>query len=122
MIFFADSYALMAHVHGSVKYREYFKKHEIITSRLNLLELHYGCLLETDLESADKAVEAFHSFLVDLPEDIFQKASLFKFHHRKENISYIDAIGYETAKQLKVKFLTGDNAFQGKPGVEFVKE
>ncbi len=32
-----------------------------------------------------------------------------------------DCIGYITARKLGIKFLTGDNKFEDKIGVEFVK-
>ena len=37
------------------------------------------------------------------------------------NISYVDAVGYQVARERKIKFLTGDEAFRDLPDVEFVK-
>jgi len=37
-------------------------------------------------------------------------------------MSFADAIGYATALHLKVLFVTGNEAFRNRAGVEFVKE
>jgi hypothetical protein len=36
-------------------------------------------------------------------------------------LSYVDALGYVIATKMKIKFLTGDNAFEGMENVEYVK-
>ena len=55
----------------------------------------------------------------------YQEARSFfqqnKFKFKKEKLSYIDCLGYEVAKKLKIKFLTGDEGFRDKENVEFVK-
>ena len=37
------------------------------------------------------------------------------------NMSYVDALGYAIAMRRKVKFLTGDMAFERLPNVEYAK-
>jgi predicted nucleic acid-binding protein len=44
-----------------------------------------------------------------------------KMKRGKKNLSYVDALGYIIAEKLGVKFLTGDNAFDGMDNVEYVK-
>jgi hypothetical protein len=40
---------------------------------------------------------------------------------RKVDFSYADAIGYAMSGRLRLRYLTGDDAFKGLPNVEFVK-
>jgi predicted nucleic acid-binding protein len=40
---------------------------------------------------------------------------------RKVDLSYADAIGYAVSLRLKLKFLTGDEAFKNLENVAFVK-
>jgi hypothetical protein len=39
---------------------------------------------------------------------------------RPVRLSYVDAVGYVLAAELRLPFLTGDPAFKGVPGVEFL--
>jgi predicted nucleic acid-binding protein len=45
----------------------------------------------------------------------------FKLKYKKEHLSYVDCIGWAKAKELGIKFLTGDEKFEDKDNVEFVK-
>ena len=47
----------------------------------------------------------------------------FKLKLRKQGkkISYVDAIGYQTALESGTKFLTGDKEFEELENVEYVK-
>ena len=121
MHYFADSYAIIDYLKGNKKYEKYFKENEIITTRLNLLEVYYSKLAEGNKENAEKYFNQFLSKTIEVEDEILKKAAEFRLNKKKQNISYIDAIGYEIAKEKKIKFLTGDKEFKGMPNVEFVK-
>lgn len=121
MLFFADSYALIDFAKGNPVYEKYFKEHEIITTKMNLFELYYAVLADGSKENAGKYFDFFLAKTVQPADLTIKKAAQFKFSHKKQNISYIDALGYETAYENQVKFLTGDRQFEQLPNVEFVK-
>lgn len=119
--YFFDSYAFFEIIGGNKNYLPYSKNVGIITTKLNLLELHYGLLKIFGKEIADKYYDQYVSFTIDIDDDIFKKASALKAVLRKKNLSYVDCIGYITALSRGVKFLTGDKEFKELENVEFVK-
>ncbi len=120
MKYFLDTYALIELIKGNPKYKRFINE-ELFTSILNLYELHYIILRDFSEEKAKEYFYEFFNFLMPLkPEHIFA-ASEFKFEHKKQNISYSDALGYAIAIKEGMKFLTGDNAFKSIKNVEFVK-
>ncbi|MFH1391915.1 MAG: PIN domain-containing protein [Candidatus Diapherotrites archaeon] len=121
MIFFADTYAIIDFLKGNPRYKKYFVQHDFITTKLNLLELYYSALSEESQELADEYYNSFLSKTIEIEDDDFKKAAKFKFKHKKQNISYVDAIGYQIANSRKIKFLTGDKEFRKMSNVEFVK-
>ena len=108
---------------GNKAYRRYFLGQELITSLLNLIELYYILLNDEDEEEADKSFLAFKQYAAEITDNDVRKAMKFRLSckAKKENISYADAIGYTMAERLEATFLTGDDAFEGKSRVEFVK-
>ncbi len=121
MRYFADTYAIIDYLKGNPVYKKYFTDHEIITTKMNLLEVYYWTLLE---ETKEKADENYHTFLantVEVNDETLKQSAQFRFHHKHKKVSYIDALGYQTAQVHKVKFLTGDKAFQSIPNVEFIR-
>jgi len=118
--YFADTFAIIDYVDGKEVYKKYFIKHSIVTTKLNLLELYYHTLQISE----QKAEEYYNLFLgktVEIMDEHIKNAAKFRFKYRKNSISYIDAVGYEVAKSMKIKFLTGDKEFKEMPNVEFVK-
>ncbi|NMA44313.1 MAG: type II toxin-antitoxin system VapC family toxin [Candidatus Diapherotrites archaeon] len=121
MQYFADSYAIIEFLKENKNYKKYFEQHEIITTKFNLMEVYYSSLIEKNKNYADKVYSIFLPNCVEVPDAIIHEAMLFKLAKRKNNISYIDAIGYTIAKEMRVKFLTGDKEFRNLENVEFVK-
>lgn len=118
--FFFDTYALIELIYGNPNYAKY-KNSKIITSKMNLMELHYRILRIYGLEYAEKAYQKFLKFVVEIPDEVIKKSNQFKLIHKKQKLSYIDCVGYVLAKLHNVKFLTGDKEFRNFPNVEFVK-
>ena len=58
---------------------------------------------------------------LDITQEISIEAAKFKYKNKKMKLSYADCIGYITAQENNMKFLTGDKDFKSIKGVEFVK-
>jgi len=123
MKFFLDAYAMREYLRGNTAYRQYFLGHELKTSLLNLIELYYILLRDEDEEEADSSFLAFKQYEAEITDNDVREAMKFRLSSkaRKENISYADAVGYAMAERLGAAFLTGDDAFEGKRHVKFVK-
>ena len=118
--FFFDSYAFFEILKGNNNYQHY-KKCKIVTTKLNLFELYLGLLRDIDEETAEKYLETYYPFVIDFDKVIIKSAAKLKNKLNKRNISMADCIGYSLAKQLEIKFLTGDKEFESLDNVEFVK-
>jgi len=90
---------------------------------LNLIELYYILLRDEGDEYAERSFVAFKPYELSILDKDVRAGMKFRLSckAKKENISYSDAIGYTIAGRLGAYFLTGDDAFEGKPAVEFVK-
>ncbi|MBI4361855.1 MAG: PIN domain-containing protein [Euryarchaeota archaeon] len=119
--YFFDTYALMAVFEGTESYHSYAGPGvRIATTELNLMEFAYVALRK----GRPRAIveRKFHDLLPycrPLFSGLLLEAALFRTRHPR--MSYIDCIGYRMARELNVPFLTGDDAFRGMEGVEFVR-
>ncbi len=119
--YYYDTYAILALYRGSARYGPY-RQATAFTSLMNLFEVRYKVMESGRPEEARRLVERFRDCVVPFGEAHIQRASAFKLLHRRRGVSYVDALGYTLAAELGVPFLTGDPAFRGIPGVEFVEE
>jgi uncharacterized protein len=108
-------------IHGNLNYEKYTKDIAIITTKLNLMELHYGLLLTLGKEKADHYYDLYSKFAIEMSDEIIKLANEFKKVMKTRNVSYIDSIGYVLAKSKNVKFLTGDKQFKDLDNVKFNK-
>ena len=121
MSYFFDSYAIIEILRGNPEYRKYLD-FDLVTSTLNISEVYYSLIRELGEEQAKKNLRKLNPRLINVIKlHISLEASRFKFKYRKEKLSYIDCLGYILAKSLSMKFLTGDEKFENKNNVEFVK-
>ena len=88
---------------------------------MNLYELYYSLLGESLPQIAENFLERFLPVCVEIGPKLIKEAAIFRLQNKKSDLSYIDALGYVTAKEHGAKFLTGDEAFRKLPNVEFVK-
>lgn len=119
--YFWDTYAFYRFVKGSDTHLNYAKNFFIVTTRLNLMELHYILLSDFGKETADYYYDRFVELTIDIDDAIVKKASGFKLAFKNRKFSYVDSIGYILAKSKGIKFLTGDSQFQDLDNVEFVR-
>lgn len=120
---FFDTYAFYELIAENVNYRPYAKGFSIITTKLNLMELHYGLLVKYGKVVADTYYYELVKFAVSVNDEVIIEANEFRASMRKKglSLSYIDCIGYTLAKSLNTKFLTGDKEFADLGNVEYVK-
>ena len=120
---FADSYAFVAHLEGNERYVRIFRRKEVVTSALNLLEVYATLLRRVDRAESRELTASIVPMVVTVPPEVAISAGDFRQSMRaqKRDCSYIDAWGYAAAQHLGVPFLTGDPSFRHIEGVEFVR-
>lgn len=118
--FFFDSYAIFEIMKGNKNYEKYTKT-LIRTTKLNLFELYHGFLKDSENEKAETSLEEYYKFCIDFDRQTIKEAAELKIKLNKRNVSMADCLGYTLAKQLGIKFLTGDKEFENLDNVEFVK-
>lgn len=120
MRYFFDTYAIVEIIEENKNYEKY-KEEEIITSILNVGELYYSLLKEKDEETAESWHEKLKQSAVLVDVEIIKKAMKFRFENKAKKFSFIDCVGYVTARDRGLRFLTGDEGFKDMENVEFVK-
>lgn len=120
---FYDSYAVLAYVSGRSAYRPYFEEGDGVLTKLNLLEIFYRSLEEHNVRVALEILNNFSRYAIDFgSRDIAGSMKLRLDLKRKgHDLSYADALGYFLSRKLGIKLLTGDRAFRGMDGVEYVE-
>ncbi len=128
-MYLIDTYALIEwFVEGSKSYERYFadiNRESGFVTELTLLEFYHRVFHKAGKEKADEALDIILGNLkvIDLNLELIIEASMFRSRMlgMKKDVSYADSVNYIAAKNLKVKLLTGDEAFRDMENVEFVK-
>jgi len=118
--FLYDNYALMEIINGNEKYENYLNK-KIIINDFIFAELCY-VLKRDNYPDPEKYIQRFTKFIVHASPDAISKAMIFRFNNKDKRMSMTDCISYFMAKELGIKFLTGDKEFENLDNVEFVKK
>ena len=117
-IYFFDTYAFFEILRANPNYKK-FEGVQAITTIFNLAELNYNLKKEKGKSVADELTERYEAFLVPVSLDDVKTAMDLKV--KNKDLSIPDVIGYVIAKRHGVKFLTGDQGFNGRNNVELVK-
>lgn len=117
--YFFDSYAIIEIIRGSPNYRR-FANSVIVTTKLNLFEVFYILNRDIGPKIAESILEKYYKFAIDYGIGIIQASAMMRLNN-KPHFSMADCVGYKLAEYLGIKFLTGDDHFQGFPNIEFVK-
>jgi predicted nucleic acid-binding protein len=114
---------VLAYLSGNRRYIRYFEKDTGHLTVLNLMEIYYGVLKDYGEADAEQAYSANAKYAVEFGDDDVKDAMKRRLALRgkKLNLSYADALGYSVSLRLRVKFLTGDEAFEELENVEYVK-
>jgi predicted nucleic acid-binding protein len=113
---FFDTYALIEMHEGNPRYAR-FHDAKIVMNMLNLFELtHY--FIRTGMDT--NSLIMYEGVLSPVEFSDAINGAKTKHEHKKFKLSMADCIGYETARRLGIKFLTGDKAFKGMKNVEYV--
>ena len=118
--FFFDTYAFYEIIKENKNYEPYLDS-VIITTKLNIFELYNRFLKSNNQDLADVSLEEYYPFAIDFNDEVIKNAEKLKILLNKRDVSMTDCIGYCFAKQLGVRFLTGDEAFEKLDNVEYVK-
>lgn len=118
--YFLDTYAIYEMMDKNPDYEKYVGKSSR-TSILNIAEIYYRILLDSDESVADEKTVPLFPFSLPIKPLTIRSAMLFRFRNKQKKLSYADCIGYTLAQEHGLKFLTGDKEFKDIPNVEFVK-
>ncbi len=116
-----DTYALIEIVNENPKFAHYLNE-DIVITELTLLEF-YGVLLRDESEDlAEYWFRKLEAYAVSVDRAILKEAVKFRHEHRKDNISFFDAVGYVYSLSKGCLFVTGDKEFENFKNVEFIKK
>lgn len=122
LTFFFDSYALIEVYQNNKNYKKYAST-KIITSYFQVYEVYYGLIRSgCSEEEINDFFEFLQNFCIELNFDWIPKSVQLRREYKKRELSYADCLGYVIAKELGIKFLTGDKEFKDLPNVEFVRK
>ena len=116
-----DTYAIVEIYLGNEKFSEYLNV-DFVINDFTLAEF-YGVLLKEYGESeADLWLRKLERYSLQVSIKILIEAIKFRQEHKKQNISFFDAIGYIFSVKNGYYFVTGDKEFENFPNVEFKKK
>lgn len=118
--YLADTYAWLEIIKGNEQYLRFTNEY-LITTQYNLIELYFILLKDYGREIAELYLETYKKNVRGMTYTAIKQGMGFKLKHQKERLSYCDCVGYALARELGIKFLTGDQKFVEKENVEFVK-
>ncbi|MEK6961554.1 MAG: PIN domain-containing protein [Nanoarchaeota archaeon] len=115
-----DTYALIAVADGDEAFARFINEDFVVPST-TLAEFYWVMLRDLGKDIADGWISVISPYAVDVDSALLLEAVRYRSARRKDNVSFFDAVGYVYSKQEKFLFVTGDEAFRGEAGVEFVK-
>ncbi len=118
--FLFDNYALIEIISGNINYKEYIDK-KIIINDFIFAELCY-VLTRENYPNSKEYLDRYAKFIIHASPDAIKNAMIFRFVNKKKGMSITDCISYFMAKELGIKFLTGDKEFESLNNVEFVRK
>jgi predicted nucleic acid-binding protein len=83
-------------------------------------EAYYTILRTHNQQEALRKLVVYQQSVQPVTTTVLVKAMNFRLKHKNEDLSYADCVGYATAQELGIPFLTGDRRFKDKPGVAFI--
>ena len=118
--FVYDTYAILEIIRGNENYENYLDK-KIIINDFIFAELSY-VLIREGYPNVDKYLERYMKYIVHVSPKIIRQAMEFRYRYKEKRMSMPDCISYFMAKELCIRFLTGDKEFEDLECVEFVRK
>ena len=112
-----DTTALLEQVRRNTTYQLYTGA-AIVTTKLNLFEVHYWLQKDHGIETAKRFLESYYPFAKNINVKIIEEAVQVKQLHPK--LSNTNCIGYALSIQLKIPFLTNDRTFRSLTNAEYI--
>jgi len=119
-MYFFDTYALWELLRKNPNYEKYSNT-TIICTIFNAYEFYATLRREFSQRVAENKLDILEDCTVKVSMKNIKDAVEMKKKFNKQNISFIDSLGYIKAKELGIKFLTGDKEFATMDNVEYVK-
>lgn len=116
-----DTYALMAIAQGDSNFAKYIAE-DFVLPDTTLAEFYWVLIRDFSEHIALEWIDKLKPYSKSPERDDLINAMNFRFQHRKNNISFFDAVGYVFAQKHHILFVTGDKEFRDFSGVEFIKE
>ena len=120
IIYFFDTYSIIELIRGNKSYEKY-EELEIITGILNLTELYWIFLNKYNRKTADYWAKKLSFNIVNFTKIECIEATRYRHSRKKDDLSFVDCLGYILSIKNNIKFLTGDKHFEGLDNVEFVR-
>lgn len=117
--FLFDTYAIMEIINKNSSYEKYLDD-DIIINDFIFAELCYN-LIKENHPKLKETLDKYAQHISHAEPETIKKAMEFRLRWRDRNVSISDCIGYIMAKDLGIRFLTGDKEFKDIEYVEFVK-
>lgn len=118
--FLFDTYALVEILNKNPKYEKYVDS-QIFVSDFIFAEFCYKIINEKILIGENLLNEIIPAIIYP-SHDVIKKAMEFRVNNKKKEMSMTDCVSYMMAKELGIKFLTGDKQFENLEGVEFARK
>lgn len=116
-----DTYALVE-IHDANPKFLHLLNDDIIITDFTMAEF-YGLLYSRfDKLTADYWHRKFQTFCVSISHQLLIQAAMFKVDLKKQNVSFVDCVGYTFALENHYPFVTGDKEFEHMKNVEFIKK
>lgn len=116
-----DTYALAEIADENPKFKEYLNLPFVIAD--TTLAEFYSVLLREEGEAvADYWYKKLERYSLPVSKEILIEAVKFRQKHKKNNISFFDAVGYIFSIKNGYLFVTGDKEFENLSNVEFKKK
>ncbi len=116
--FLFDTYAILEIIEGNEHYKKYLNSRIIINDFI-FAELCFT-LFRKGHPKAKELINDYRQLIIHAPSKAIEIAMQFRIEEKKRSLSIPDCISYVMAKELGIKFLTGDKEFKNLDGVEFV--
>jgi len=115
-----DTYALMELLNKNPNYEKYLTK-EIVINEFIFAEICYQ-LIKDNAKNLHEYLNEIEPAIINPSPKMIIEAMKFRYENKKKKMSTTDCISYIMAKELEIKFLTGDKEFEDLDNVEFIKK